>query len=298
MAQQPSIAGDREQWLAERLTGIGASESPSVLGINPYKSAFQLWAEKCGLAEPEDLSSNEAVEFGVRLEKPVAEAFADRTGRHVEMWPAYTVVRDPERSWMLCTPDARQETTDRGEGLLQVKTTSAFNAADWADEPPLYYQVQVQHELAVTGFDWGTIVVLIGGQRLRYFDVERNDKFIAALLPRLESFWAAVQSKTPPEVDGSLATAKVLAKLHPEDNGQTVTLPPESAEWTIQLEQAKATIKGAEAVKIECENRIKAALGDATFGLLPDGSRWSWKTQDRAGYTVEPTTFRVLRKVK
>lgn len=288
----------RESWLAERKTCIGASDSPSVLGINPFKSAFQLWAEKTGLAEADDLSSNEAVEFGIRLERPVAEAFAERSGREVEMWPAFSLVRDPERQFISCTPDAVQQCPDRGEGLVQIKTTSAFKASDWADGPPLYYQVQVQQELHVTGFTWGTVVVLIGGQKLRWFDVQRNDRFIAAFLPKLEEFWRLVQQQIPPEVDGSAATAKVLAKLHPDDDGSEVLLPTEAADWTDEIDAAKEQIKAAEAMKQAAENRIKAAIGNATFGLLPDGSRWSWKSQTRKSYVVDEATFRVLRRSK
>lgn len=293
-----SVDNTREQWLLERQTCIGASDSPSVLGINPFKSAFQLWAEKTGFAEADDLSGNEAVEFGIRLERPVAEAFAERTGRRVEMWPAFSLVRDPQRSFISCTPDAIQECDQRGEGLVQIKTTSAFKAGDWSDGPPLYYQVQVQQELHVTGYSWGTLVVLIGGQKLRWFDVERNDRFIAALLPKLEDFWQMVQKQIPPEVDGSAATAKVLAKLHPADDGSEILLPDEAADWTDEIEAAKEQIKAAEAMKTAAENRIKAALGDATYGLLRNGARWSWKTQARKSYVVDEATFRVLRKSK
>lgn len=288
----------RESWLAERMTGLGASDAAAVLGQSPWKSPFQLWAEKTGNVEPDDLSKNEAVEFGIRLEPTIAKAFADRTGRAVEMWPQFQIVRDPERRWMTCTPDAWQVDMSRGEGLVQIKTTSAFNAGDWVDEPPLHYLIQCQHELAVTGHEWGTLVVLIGGQRLRYFDFERNDKFIAALIPRLEDFWQRVVDRMPPDVDGSLATAKILAKLHPNDSGETVMLPLDAAGWTEQIAIAKQQIKDAEAVATNFENQLKAAMGDATYGLLPDGSRWSWKTQTRKSYVVQESTFRTLRKLK
>ncbi len=288
----------RESWLADRMTGLGASESPVVLGLSPWKSPFQLWAEKTGNAEPDSLEGNEAVEFGLRLERPIAEAFAARTGRAVDLWPAFQMVRDAATPWLTCTPDAVQEVAGKGTGLVQIKTASAYKAEDWADGPPLMYQVQCQHELAVTGYSWGTLVVLIGGQKLRYFDFERNDSFVQALLPRLAEFWRLVEARTPPAVDGSLATAQVLAKLHPEDNGDTVALPAEAAEWTERKAAAKEIIKAAEADVLDCDNRLKAALGDATFGVLPDGSRWSWKTQTRQEYVVAANTFRVLRKLK
>lgn len=289
---------ERYEWLAQRMTGIGASDSPAILGLSPFKSEFQVWAEKSGEVEPEDLSDNEPVEFGIRLERPIAEAYADRTGRSVAMWPQFEIVRDPERKWFCCTPDATQHDDAKGEGLLQIKTTSAYKSAEWSDGPPEYYLVQLQHELAVTGFDWGTLVVLIGGQRLRYFDCERNDRFIAALIPRLEKFWRMVESGQPPPIDGSLATAKILARLHPDDDGSTVALPMECIEWAKKLQDAKAAIKAQKELEQEAENHLIAAIGDSTYGILPDGTRWSWKSQTRKAHSVKESTFRVLRQCK
>lgn len=288
----------RTEWLADRRTGIGASESPVVLGLSPFKTPYQLWAEKT-LPECADvLDDNEPAEWGLRLEQPIADAFGERTCRAVKLWSLGSV-KHRSIDWLRCTPDAVQESSDRrGEGLLQIKTTSAYNAADWADGPPLAYQVQAQHELAVTEYQWGTLCVLIGGQKLKWFDFDINPRFIEALIPKLRDFWQAVESRTPPPVDGSLATAKVLARLHPDDSGETVMLPPEAADWTANRADAIAQIEAAEKIKTEAENRIKAALGDATFGVMPDGSRWSWKTQERRGYTVEASKCRVLRKLK
>lgn len=291
-------AGSREEWLANRRGGIGASDVAAILGVNPYRSAFQVWAEKTGNVEPDDLSDNEAVEFGIRLEAPIAQAYADRSGRQVAMWPQYQIAKHLEHDWLRCTPDATQHDDVRGDGLVQIKTTAAWNAKDWEDGPPLHYQCQVQAELAVMNADWATLVVLIGGNRLRYFEVERNQRFVDAMIPKLAEFWAAVTTNQPPEVDGSVGTAKVLAKLFPDDSGEVVELPDEAAEWADTLETAKATIKEMEALKTDAENHLKAAIGNAAIGLLPDGSKYSWKTQHRKGYVVEPTSFRVLRKLK
>lgn len=286
----------REQWLEERLTGIGASEAPTVLGRNPFQSRFALWAEKTREATPRDLSHVEAVEFGRRFETPVAEVYGEKSGRLVEMWPAFTLVRDPERNHVMSTPDAVQLCEVRGEGLLQIKTASEFKAKAWKYEPPLAYQIQLQQELHCTGYEWGTLCVLIGGQRIRWFDVERNDRFIGAMLPQLDRFWSMVQTKTPPEVDDSAATTEVLDRLHSDDSGRMVFLPPEAAAWTADIEHANKLIRDAQRVKQLATNQIKAAIGDATYGLLADGSEWAWRTEKRRRRVVEAHTVRVLRK--
>lgn len=290
-------ARDREEWLVNRTKGIGASEVASILGVDKFRSAFQVWAEKTGNAPPEDLSGNEAVEFGCRLERPIAEAYAARTGRTVEMWPQFQIAVHAYYPWLRCTPDATQLCESLGPGLVQIKTTHAFNAAEWEDGPPLAYQVQVQAEMAVMNSKFCTLVCLVGGQKLRYHDVMRNDKFIESMIATLADFWAAVLSKEPVAVDGSVATTKVLSRLYPADNDELVQLSIDAMKWTAEIEDAKATIKEAQARKTLFENMLKAEMKDATYGIMPDGSRWSWKTQHRKGYVVEPTEFRVLRRL-
>lgn len=291
-------ARDRDSWLEERRSCIGASDSASVLGANPYKSAFALWAEKTGNAEPEDLSENLAVQVGIELESLVARHYAKQSGRTVKMWPQFQIARHADYPWMSCTPDATQVDDVRGDGLCQIKTTSDRSSQDWDEEPPLHYQIQCQHEMAVMNASWCSLVVLIGNRKLKWFDLNRNDKFIAALIPKLADFWAAVQSGEPVAVDGSEATKNVLKRIYATDDGSVIALPPDAMEWTRQIEEAKAAIKAAEEVQTECENKIKSHLGSATIGLLADGSRWSWKSSPRKGYVVEPTTVRTLRKLK
>lgn len=288
----------REEWLAARRHGIGASDAAAVLGVSEYKSPFQLWAEKVGELEAEDLSGNEAVEFGIRLERPILEAYSDRTKRPVFIPPNPTVVTHPDRPWMTATPDAWHDDEERLGSLVQVKTCNAFLAREWKDEPPLQFQVQVQHEMAVCGRDEATLVVLIGGQRLRYFDCERNDRFIAAMLEREEEFWDLVQRGIPPEIDSSMATAAAIARLHPLDNGQTVTLPEDAVELLEQLDTAKSTIKAAEEMKQSADNKLRMLIGDASVGLLPNGRLLSLKTQERKEYVCAASTFRVLREIK
>ena len=62
----------------DRTTFIGSSEIATILGLNPYKTILELWAEKTGAVPPADLTGNEAVEWGCRLERVVSEKFAEK----------------------------------------------------------------------------------------------------------------------------------------------------------------------------------------------------------------------------
>lgn len=286
----------REEWLEQRRSGLGASDVAVALGVSPYRSQWQLWAEKTGIAEPEDLSGNAAVQIGVALEGLVLDLYSRQSGRVVERWPQYEIVRDVTRPWLFCTPDATQD-YECG-GLVEIKTAGNFAAAEWDEGPPLHYECQLQTQLAVTGYTSGTIAVLFTGSReLRWYDRERDDRFIAAMLPRLEEFWQLVEKRIPPPVDGSMATANALARLYPQDYGETVQLPAAADEWIEALEQAKRDIKDAEERKLAAENLLKAAIGEASAGWTPSGVGYSWKTQQRVAYTVDAGSMRVLRRI-
>jgi putative phage-type endonuclease len=293
---------NRSEWLAARTLGIGASESAALFGMAPdgRESRYSLWAKKAGLVQPEEIDE-EWLEWGQILEQPIADRYAARTG-HVLWTPPnpFCVAVHPRLPFLTATIDRWIiEAPGRGDrGDLEIKNVGTFNA-DWRGENgvelPLYVQIQVQHQLAVTGFSWAVVAALVGGNKLETFEVERNAGFISELEAVAEAFWLRVQRKEPPEVDGSEATARTLKALHPDDNGQTVDLPDESAQWAAQLEDARTRKSAAEKDEKEAKNHLEAAIGSATFGRLPDGRTVSYKTSARAGYVVEDCKYRTLR---
>jgi putative phage-type endonuclease len=284
------------------MRGITATEAAVILGVNPWKTPFALWSEKVGLAEPDDLSNNEAVRWGHRLQGPIIAAYREeRPETEVEAVPEWVMERTIERPWMLATLDGRQYVEGKGPGVLEIKTAGAQKTADWADgEIPLVYQIQVQHQLAVTGLDWGTIAVLIGGQKFLWQDVERNQPFIDAMVLREEAFLELIRTETPPEVDGSDATGDALKKLYPEDTGEVIAMPSEATEWDERLVEVKAELKTLEGEKNLLENRLKAALGEAAEGVLANGVAYTWKLQTNRYPAKEASevSFRVLRRKK
>lgn len=286
---------DKTAWLDARRNGIGASEAADVVGVG-RKSAMTLYAEKLGLVEP-DPHESEAMEWGLLLEPIIAKRYEEKSGRAVHRCAPWTLIRSRAHPFMTFSPDGLIEDPRRGRGVLQIKTAGVFRADAWEDEPPLAYQVQVQHELCVADVTWGSLAVLIGGQTFRYYDIERNDRFLATLIEREAEFFDRLTRQEPPAVDGSEATRELLRRLYPKDTaGLIVTLPGDATEWDAERLDALEQIKRAEARKTEAENRIKAAIGDGEAGVLPNGITYSWKASERKGYTVEPSVVRTLRR--
>jgi len=61
--------------------------------------------------------------------------------------------------------------------------------------------------------------------------------------------------------------------------------------------QASEEVQRATAIKEEAANQLIAAMGNASYAVAADGTRFSFKAQKRAGYTVEPKEIRVLRRL-
>ena len=69
------LVNNRKEWLKARQKGIGGSDAASVLGISPWKTNVQLWEEKTGIKEPEDISEKEVVRFGKESEAAIRQLF-------------------------------------------------------------------------------------------------------------------------------------------------------------------------------------------------------------------------------
>jgi len=294
-----TVCPSREAWLAERRRGIGASDAAAVLGVSPWATPLTLFADKLDLADDiERRASLEILEWGLALEAPIAARYARETGREPIDPGRFTIVRSEQHPFMLATLDRQLVDPDRGPGVLEIKTASWMKRDEWLEEPPLEYQIQVQHQLAVTGCAWGSLAVLIGGQLFRWCDVDRNDRFIDALIAKEAAFWQRVEAREPPEPDDTTACLDLLRRLFPTHTaGKVVALPADADEWDQERVRAIEDEKAAQARRRLAESQLIAALGDAEIGLLPCGVRYSFKTIARKGYVVEPSSARQLRRL-
>lgn len=295
----PMQIDNREDWLAARRYMIGASESAALFGVGyAGQSPVSVWNAK--VEGEEDLGEEKRLKIGKLIEPSLRAIFADETGLPCESPGEFAIYKHPQLTVMGATLDALTE-DEHGVCPVELKNVSHFNRDEWLDEPPLKYQVQVQHQLAVTGAKRGYLMGFIGGNDPIIKVIKRNDRFIeSTLMPKIEEFWGFVTRREPPPVDGSIATAKLLARMYPEDDGLTVILPPDAVEWDRQLQEAKDEIKRLEDIKTLNENRIKDALKSGTVGMLPNGDCYTWKIQTNkyAAREAYETAFRVLRRKK
>ncbi len=304
-AQAPVETTDRDRWLEERRKSIGASEVPTVLGLNPWDTPLQLALRKRG--ELPDKEETEAMRMGHKLEPVVAELYVEETGRAMQDPGEYAIQRNPDHPFLHATLDRlvwmvpdHPKDPDRWDtaGDLQIKTVGAHMADRWEGVVPLGVQCQVQAEMAVAKLSWGSVAALIGGQQFVWKDIERNDSFIAHMVDVVGTFWDMVQAGDLPTAEAE--DKKALRLLWPEHKpAKVVSLPPDAIDWDCNRQHAGEQIKIWEGRKERAEAQLQQAIGDAEIGELPNGDgRYSWKASERKGYEVKPTTTRTLRRLK
>ncbi len=288
----------RESWLARRSDFIGASDSPAILGEGyAGRNAFSVYAEKAEGTAP-GIETTEAMEVGLRMQPLILSLFEDRTGIQVIDTLPFKVVFSGHADHIGCTLDA--EIIEHGKlGVAEAKNVGEYVAADWLhEEPPLGVQIQVQHQLLCTRYSFGYAIGLLGGNRLVWRRIERNEKFIAALSVQLDMFWESVVRREPPAIDGSAATRETLKRLYPHDTGEEIALPIDSDVWAHDLEVAKTGVKKWEERMVCAANKIRAAMGTASVGVLPGGGRYTHRIVNRPGHHVGATSYRTLRREK
>lgn len=268
---------DKLQWLKERQCGIGGSDVGAILGVNKYKTPFEVYLEK---TEPitEVGEQSESAYWGDQFEEVVAKEFEKRTGKKVRRDRKH--YKHKEYSFMVANIDRKVV----GENaILECKTANQYLANEWQeDEVPASYLLQVQHYLFVTGAEVGYIAVLIGGQKFVWKEVQRDEELIEVIIEAEKEFWKMVQDKTPPALDGSSAAEKYLKERYKEaEEDKLIELGFEYKDKIKTYLDMKVQLKNFETQVKELENQIKFEIGNAEYAHAP-GYSLSWKNVSSA----------------
>lgn len=280
----------RDDWLAVRKTGIGGSDAAAAVGLSPYQSQLELWLEKTGrdtgLVKPDPQDTTEPVYWGTLLEPIVAAAYTQQTGRRVRKVNA--ILRHPTVPYMLANLD-REVVGAPDVQILECKTAGEFGARLWRDGVPEYVQLQVQHQLAVTGKQAADVAVLLCGQKLVVYRIERDDALIGRLILLEANFWRFVRNDTPPPADGSESADAALRCLYPQDSGETADFTGDrqlSATFA-DLVVLRAEIAAREAHEARLKQTIQQAMTDASRALFETGEVTFRRSKDSAGVDLK-----------
>ncbi|HDI3354622.1 TPA: YqaJ viral recombinase family protein [Listeria monocytogenes] len=264
---------DRTQWLLTRRQGIGGSDAGIIMGLNKYKTAFELWLDKTGQVLPDE-SAGEAAYWGNQMEEVIAKEFEKRTGKKVRR--SNMMYQHPEHDFMLANVDRFIVGED---ALLECKTASAYLAKEWeSDEVPATYLVQIQHYLAVTGKSKAYVAVLIGGNKFIWKEIDRDEELINQIIAFELDFWETnVKGQLAPALDGSSAAEKYLKDRFAKSEDKQIILPKTFNEYLTERANLERDIKLLETRKKEIDNNIKGHMESAEKALS-DNYEVSWKS--------------------
>lgn len=256
---------DKVAWLKERQKGIGGSDVGAIMGLNKWKSAFQVYVEKTEEIT-EASEQKESAYWGSTLEEVVAKEFSLRTGKKVRKDNRHLIHKDYK--FMVANIDRRIV----GENaILECKTTNSFGSKEWDGEDiPASYILQCQHYMAVTGADKCYIAVLIGGQKFVVKEIAKDEELINMIIEAEREFWTEhVEKKIAPELDGSAAASNYLKDRFTEITGEeNIDLKSDYKEKIDRYLDIKNEMKILEDELKTIENNIKNELGNAERGSI------------------------------
>lgn len=302
----------RDEWLELRKNSIGGSEASAILGLNKYRSKYELWGIKCGLYEPADII-NERMLAGNVLEQGIHE-LAKYWGGDIEstidnyytkeeqvntVEPANYMIFSKEHPFMSANLDGiiREDfsrPTEDGPGVAEYKTMGGWMHDQYEGGLPPYHYIQLQHYLMVTDFKWGRLFVIVDSGRIFVYEFERDEDVIKQLREAEIAFWKLVEDARPlvgtdreheivePEMDGSEAEETFLKKQYPDSDNELILKGDEKLFGMVySSEELKQSIKELEDRKREYTNRIKKYMGEAAILDFGDKGRVSYKTNVR-----------------
>ena len=251
-----------EGWHEARANGIGGSEIGTILGLNPWESAFALWAKRTGQI-PDPPITGWGVRFGNAFEEPILQLWA-------EEHPEYEVFltgtwRHPKHEFMHANPDGLARHRETGEWLVvEVKTARG----SWGATPP-HYVAQVMHYMDVLSIKRAVIVAVAGWNYEERF-VEFDEFEASAQFDAAERFWNHLQDHVAPGWDGSKATYEAVRYINPDIDDDEVDLGKLGSDLLL----AHTKFRDSESELNEMKSAVLDAMGKAKYGFVSvDGDK-------------------------
>lgn len=184
-----------EKQRTERRNGLGASDSPIIMGYSSYKTPLQLYLEKTGLIN-DDEEITEVQYWGNALEPLIIKRFSEENS--VEVTTPDTVYH-PDYPFIFANLDGFIPSQN---AVVEAKVANSFQRTHWdkatQDGIPLTYLIQIAKQCAITNASRGYCAVLIGGMEYMQFVYERDKQLEDMIIKADIAFWDCVTKRIEP----------------------------------------------------------------------------------------------------
>lgn len=211
MSVEMLVLKDREEWLKNRMNGIGGSEISAVIGCNPYMDNVTLWEIKTGRMKPDDISDKPYVKYGTQAEMHLRGLFRlDFPQFDVEYVDNNSFTND-RYPWAQASLDGWITDQDGRKGVLEIKTTEILNSMHrekWNNQLPMNYYCQVLFYMAVIEADFAVLKAQLKSEfdgipylQTKHYFIDRKNvqEDIDYLMDEGKKFWKYVaEDKAPP----------------------------------------------------------------------------------------------------
>lgn len=283
---------DRTEWLKARKKGVGASDISSLAGVNPWRSAFDVYIDKT--SDEINEFSNQFTHWGNILEPVVADEFGRVMNAQIKA-PPKPIMSLPDHPHIMASLDRIAIMPDGEEVVVEVKTTSSRNASKWGeqmtDQIPIQYLVQVHYQLGISGHKTAYVPVLIDTSDFRIYRIDRDDEVVKQLQDIAHEFWDRVAKRNPPSPDTGTKNGRELIKKFKSVSGKSVDLPVESIALLHTYLDEKKKEDAAAKAKEKAQAELILLMGDAEVGRFPSGGSIERKMIERKESVVKAGSY-------
>lgn len=291
--QRETISPENEtHWLALREPNLNSTDIPALFGVSPYMTAFELWHRKAGSLQS-DFQDNERVTWGRRLEAVVAEGVAEDKGWKATPFKDYIAM---PKHRIGSSFDFIVHDDDSNEAILEIKCVDYFAFKDgWIIdgddiEAPPHIELQVQHQMLVSGIDKAYIGVLVGGNTVKVLERDADPVIHKLIIAKAATFWQSIADNEPPEPDYA-ADAKSIIALNSNVRDGAFIDASKDAEITQAIQEyqhVSSECSALEKVKDEKKARVLELVGDAEKVISGKYSLSAGMVKESVGTLVTP----------
>ncbi|OOR86725.1 endonuclease [Moraxella caviae] len=290
--QTPTKEMTHTDWLKARQTGIGGSDIAAIMGVSPYKTAYDIYLDKVVNIDGEQ-EINEAAYWGNVLEDVVAKEYAKRND--VKVQRVNYIIRSPEYPFAIANIDravvnpeisgsvrVSADSTLSTDRLLEIKTSSAYLSNNWGDENtdvvPDHYLLQCQWYMGITKTPKCDLAVLIGGNKYQQYTIDFDAELFTQMIEAARDFWLDLENGICPD---PTSIKNIRHKYKKAEPGTSIDISED--EQAIEIVSKFLDLKDAEkdlnSKLDEAKNEIALLFKDKESLVLDGKSIMTYKNQ-------------------